>query len=125
MIGILGTQKLTDDILVVGRTKNELLERVELVQEQCKEHKIMVNDSKMQLETEMRFTRNINGKNIDTIYNLQIQRIRAKLIGYQTKLLWTGSCNKDMAQSHTRACQGTEASAASEAYARINDEKFN
>ena len=31
----------------------------------------------------------LNGKNIDAIHNLRIQRIMTKLIGYQFKLLWT------------------------------------
>ena len=31
----------------------------------------------------------LNGKNIDAVQNLRIQRIMAKLIGYQFKLLWT------------------------------------
>ena len=52
VVGIPGTQKLAYDILVVGRTKSELLERIERVLEQCKEHNFMLSDSKMQLETE-------------------------------------------------------------------------
>ena len=37
----------------------------------------------------------LNGKNIDAIHNVRIQRIMSKLIGYQFRLLWTqGKVNR-------------------------------
>ena len=48
-------QKLVDDILVTGRSKGELLERIEQVLESCKEHKITLSDSNMHMGTEVKF----------------------------------------------------------------------
>ena len=48
--GIPGTQKLADDILVIGRNENELVEQVEHVLEQCKEWEITVNDFEIQFK---------------------------------------------------------------------------
>ena len=59
---------------------------------------------------------NVNGENTDNIYNLRIEKIRAKLIRYHTKLLWT--------QDRPRASQRTEAAAAPKAYAKIDDKRF-
>ena len=48
--------------LVVGRTKKEILERMKLVLERCKENKIMISDS-IQHGTEVQFAGHIiNGQ---------------------------------------------------------------
>ena len=59
LAGIPGMQKLVDDILVVGKIKKELLERIELVMEGCKKNKITLSDSKMQLGTKVCFAGHI------------------------------------------------------------------
>ena len=83
------TLKLADDILVMKRDENELVEQAEHVLEQCRKQKITVSDSGIQFENERRFVRNVNGENIDIVSNSWMEKIRAKLVGYHTKLLWT------------------------------------
>ena len=45
----------------------------------------------------------LNGKHIDAIHNLRIQRIMSKLIGYQFRLLWTQSKVNHIADSLSRS----------------------
>ena len=52
-------QKLVNDILMTGKTKDELLEGIEQVLERCKEHNITLSDSKMQMGTELKFAGHI------------------------------------------------------------------
>ena len=51
--------KLVDDIIVFGRTKKELLDRLEQVLVRCKENQITLSDSKQQLGQEVRFAGHI------------------------------------------------------------------
>ena len=59
LAGIPGIQKLVDDILVVGKSKKELLKRIEFVLERCQRNRITLSDSKMQLGTEVHFAGHI------------------------------------------------------------------
>ena len=59
LAGVLGMQKLVNDILMTGKTKDELLEGIEQVLERCKEHSITLSDSKMQMGTEVKFAGHI------------------------------------------------------------------
>ena len=59
LAGVLGMQKLVNDILMTGKTKDELLEGIEQVLERCKEHNITLSDSKMQMGTELKFAGHI------------------------------------------------------------------
>ena len=53
--GITGVSKLVDDVLVVGNTAEQLLERIKTVFERCEEHDITLSQKKYQLGTEVKF----------------------------------------------------------------------
>ena len=48
-------EKLVDDILIMGKTKKELLEGMERVIKHCQEHKITLNDKKIQIGQFVKF----------------------------------------------------------------------
>ena len=53
--GIEGLQKLIDDILLQGKTKEEVLEKMEEVFARCEEHGIMLAEGKIQVSRSVRF----------------------------------------------------------------------
>ena len=55
LAGIPGVHKLVDDILVCGETKEELMERVIMVMERCKDHNITLSAAKAQVGQEVKF----------------------------------------------------------------------
>ena len=55
LAGIPGLFKLVDDILVQGRTKKELIERVEAVFHRCLENQITLSNSKHQVGQNIKF----------------------------------------------------------------------
>ena len=55
LTGLPGIEKLVDDILVMGATKEELLERTEKVIKRCQEHNITLNSQKIQIGQSVKF----------------------------------------------------------------------
>ena len=55
LTGLPGMEKLVDDILIMGATKKELVERMEKVIKRCQEHKITLNDKKIQVGQSVKF----------------------------------------------------------------------
>ena len=55
LTGLPGIEKLVDDILVMGATKEELLERTEKVIKRCQEHNITLNSQKIQVGQSVKF----------------------------------------------------------------------
>ena len=55
LTGLPGIEKLVDDILVMGATKEELLERTERVIKRCQESNITLNNKKIQIGQSVKF----------------------------------------------------------------------
>ena len=55
LAGLVGIEKLVDDILIAAATKNELMDRLEKVVKRCFDHNITLSATKIQLGQSVRF----------------------------------------------------------------------
>ena len=55
LAGIPDIQKLVDDILITGKTKKELLERIEMVFKRCQDRQITLSKTKQRVGNKVKF----------------------------------------------------------------------